>query len=117
MAYTVLDTAFGYQYGGNQVSDLIGPANSAVAYTPTRFNIMSTLAPSSIASGTIPLLTPREIQAGAPWYIPPPFNGGCDKPPLSQLLVGFTGTGPGYTSLYPRYPEGITTYSMQRYRG
>jgi len=58
-------------------------------YDVPRMNIMSTLAPSYTVPGNVPLLTPFQLQLGEPWVIPPPFNGGCAKPPLSQLLMRF----------------------------
>ena len=79
-----LEFGMGFGYSYMTPDRAAGPA-----YDPPRMNIMSTLAPSSTVPGGIPLLTPVQLQVGAPWVVPPPFNGGCVKPPLSQLLMGF----------------------------
>jgi hypothetical protein len=108
MAYTVLDNAFGalpaasapqYQtFTSNR-------ANALLTREPVRFNIMSTLAPSSTVPGNIPLLTPQQLARGNPWLVPPPFNDGCDKPPLSQLLLSNgTGFGVGMQTTVAAFP-------------
>ena len=126
MAYTRLDDAFGV--GVHVVrpfeTDGIGPdtfgspyvtarLNSLAPqpYDAVRLNFMSTLAPSATVPGNVPLLTPRQIQAGSPWTLPPPSAGGCDKPPLSALLIGFRGADFGLP--LPQYSERVATYPMR----
>ena len=90
MSYTVLDAVFNgtlpippWTYG-TVTNDL-----------PVRFNIMSTLAPPTTAQGGVPLLTPIQLLAGQPWATPSVGNTfACDKPPVSQLLVGVVDVDP-----------------------